>query len=152
MRRFRFTHLGLTLVLAAGLAAGCGDDDPVQPVRPPNHVEVQHVLIGFAGTIPGRPLTRTESEADSMAQSILDRAVAGEDFGQLVQLYTDDARPGIYRLANTGVTPGPGEYARSGMVQGFADAAFSLAVGEVTLVPYHPTLSPYGFHVIKRLQ
>ena len=29
--------------------------------------------------------------------------------------------------------------------------AFSLAVGQVTLVSYHVPTSPYGFHVIKRL-
>jgi hypothetical protein len=152
MLRCRFAHHVLALVLVAGLAAGCGDDDPVQPARPPDHVEVQHVLVGFGGTIPGRPLTRTRSEADSMAHSILDRARAGEDFNQLVQAYTDDAYPGIYALANTGVTPGPSEYPRSAMVQGFGDGAFSLAVGEVTLVPYDSGSSPYGFHIIKRLQ
>jgi hypothetical protein len=34
----------------------------------------------------------------------------------------------------------------------FGDVAFGLAVGEVGLAAYHAATSPYGWHVIKRLE
>jgi hypothetical protein len=39
---------------------------------------------------------------------------------------------------------------KDGMVAGFGYLCFTLAVGEVQIVPYDPETSPYGYHVIKR--
>jgi parvulin-like peptidyl-prolyl isomerase len=41
---------------------------------------------------------------------------------------------------------------RSQVVAKFGDLAFRLEVGEVGLASYHAALSPYGWHVIKRLE
>ena len=41
---------------------------------------------------------------------------------------------------------------RDGMVPGFGDVAFSLEVGECGVAPHDPVASPYGWHVIKRLE
>lgn len=125
---------------------------PTAPATPPDHIEVQHVLIGFEGKVPGKPVTRSQADAEKLAGEILERARKGEDFDQLVQKYTDDAWPGIYGLANTGVTPGPDEYPRSGMVKGFSDVAFSLSPGNVAVADYDPKLSPFGWHIIKRVK
>src|SRR5215831_3700227 len=97
-----------------------------QPALPAGHIEVQHVLIGFVGSVPGKNITRSQDEAKTLAYQILDRAKKGEDFGQLVQQHTDDQYPGIYRLTDHGVTPEQGEFSRDGMVKGFSDTAFSL--------------------------
>ena len=123
-----------------------------QPALPAGHIEVQHVLIGFVGTVPGKNITRSQDEAKALAYQILDRAKKGEDFGQLVQQHTDDQYPGIYRLTDHGVTPEQGEFSRDGMVKGFSDAAFSLKVGEVGISDYNKPDSPYGWHIIKRLR
>jgi hypothetical protein len=125
---------------------------PTPPATPPDHVEVQHVLIGFVGKVPGKPNTRTQAEAEKLAAEVLDRARKGEDFDQLVQKYTDDQWPGIYGLANTGITPAQGEYPRSGMVKGFSDVAFSLSPGNVDVANYDPKTSPFGWHIIKRIK
>ena len=127
---------------------------PVAPTTPPEHIEVQHVLIGFQGSVPGKTVTRTKAEAEKLAQEVLDRARKGENMDALVQQYTDDQYPGVYDLANDGITPDPakGEYKRSGMVKGFSDAAFGLSVGNVGISNYDPTLSPFGWHIIKRLK
>ena len=118
---------------------------------PADHILVQHVLVGFQGSVPGKNITRTQAEAEALARDILGRAQGGEDFGGLVQQYTDDAYPGIYGLSNTGVTPGANEYPRDGMVKGFSDVAFSLRTGEVGVANYDKQTSPYGWHVIKRV-
>jgi len=125
-----------------------------QPALPAGHIEVQHVLIGFAGTVPGKSITRSQDEAKTLAYQILDRAKKGEDFGQLVQKYTDDQYPGIYRLADRGQTAdqSAGEYPRDGMVKGFSNTAFSLKVGDVGIADYNKPDSPFGWHIIKRLR
>ena len=117
-----------------------------------DHIKVQHILIGFAGKIPGKNVTRSQDEARALAAQILERAKKGEDFGQLVSQYTDDRAPGIYLIANRGVTPGDGEFSRDRMVPAFGNVGFSLAPGEIGMAEYDPASSPFGWHIIKRLE
>lgn len=117
-----------------------------------DHIKVQHILISFAGKVPGKNITRTEDEARSLAAQVLDRAKKGEDFDSLVKTYTDDRAPGIYALANSGVTPSADEFSRDRMVPAFGEVGFSLAPGEIGMAPYDPARSPFGWHIIKRLQ
>ena len=136
------------------VAAAAGST-PV-PARPPapaaEHIKLQHILISFSGKVPGKNITRTQDEARALAHQILERAKKGEDFDSLVRTYTDDRAPGIYGLANSGVTPGEGEFSRDRMVPAFGEVGFSLAPGEIGIAEYDPMKSPYGWHVIKRLE
>lgn len=127
---------------------------PVRPATPPEHIEVQHILIGYQGSIPGKTVTRTKAEAEKLAQEVLAKARAGENMDALVQQYTDDQFPGVYDLANDGVTPDAArqEYKRSGMVKGFSDTAFGLSVGNVGISNHDAQTSPFGWHIIKRLK
>jgi len=168
------------LVLAASLATGCGTAPqatpaassteaspaaaatpaPVPTAAAPtaaptaaaDHIRLQHILISFAGKVPGKNITRSQDEARALANQILDRARKGEDFDGLVKASTDDQHPGIYGLSNRGVAPGPGEFPREQMVPAFGNVGFSLQVGEVGMADYDPRTSPYGWHIIKRLQ
>src|SRR5262249_4941694 len=120
---------------------------------PAGHIEVQHVLIGFQGSVPGKNITRSQEEAHKLAYEILERAKKGEDFGSLVKQYTDDQFPGIYRLADRGVQVEPNvEFPRDGMVPGFSNTAFSLKPGEIGISDYDTKASPFGWHIIKRLR
>ena len=121
-------------------------------VAPAEHIKLQHILIAFAGKVPGKNITRTEAEARQLAEEILARAKAGEDFDTLVRTYTDDAHPGIYGLSNSGIEPAAGEYSRDRMVPAFGEVGFSLAPGEIGLAAYDARKSPYGWHIIKRLE
>ena len=118
----------------------------------PAHIEVQHVLIGFSGSVPRKNITRTREEARALAYQILEKAKAGEDFGALVAQYTDDSPPGIYSMSGSGVPPAPGEFSRDQMVPAFGNVGFTIQVGEVGIADYDPASSPYGWHVIKRLK
>lgn len=122
------------------------------PAAPADHIKVQHILISFAGKVPGKNITRTEDEARALAAQVLDRAKKGEDFDSLVKTYTDDRAPGIYALANSGVTPSADEFSRDRMVPAFGEVGFSLAPGEIGMAPYDPARSPFGWHIIKRLE
>jgi len=123
------------------------------PAKEPDRIKVQHILIGATGTVPGKSITRTMDEAKTLAYQLADRARKGEDYGALVAQYTDDAAPGIYGMANRGVTPsGQNEYGRDNMVPAFGNVGFKLAVGEIGVADFDPQTSPYGYHVIKRVE
>ncbi len=119
---------------------------------PGDHIKVQHILIAFAGKVPGKNITRTQDEARALAAQVFDRAKKGEDFDSLVKTYTDDRAPGIYALANSGVTTSADEFSRDRMVPAFGEVGFSLAPGEIGMAPYDPVRSPFGWHIIKRLE
>lgn len=161
----------LTLILGV-FALGCGSGEKAEEgagaaqsenaqqaqgegqAQEPEIIAVQHILIGFEGSLPGKPVSRTQQEAESLAAEILSKARGGEDFDALVKQYTDDAYPGVYRMANFGVTAdlSQGVYSRGGMVPAFGNVGFKLGVGEIGMAPYDEQQSPYGWHIIKRVE
>ncbi len=141
-------------------------EDKSSAAGPGTRVTVQHVLIswgkapGFAGgqlPVPPRALKRQKPAAEKLANEILSRAKGGFDFTSLVRTYSDDkiqpgtSKPGVYVLVDGG-PGGPGEVARDGMVKGFGDVAFSLEVGEIGMCPFNAVDSPYGWHIVVRIE
>lgn len=125
---------------------------PVKPDPIPQHVQVQHILIGFSGSVPGKSIARTQEQAKALAYQILDRARKGESFDELVRQYTDDSPPGIYGMSGIGVAPAPGEFPRDRMVPAFGNVGFAISPGNIGIADFDPSTSPYGWHVIKRLK
>jgi len=125
---------------------------PVKPDVMPQHVQVQHILIGFTGSVPGKAISRSKDDAKKLAYEILERARKGEDFDELVRKYTDDSPPGIYGMSGAGVAPADGEYARDSMVAAFGNVGFSISPGNIGIADYDPAASPFGWHIIKRLK
>jgi hypothetical protein len=137
---------------AAAPAVAAAPAAPAPAAAPADHIKVQHILISFVGKVPGKNITRTEDEARALAAQVFERAKKGEDFDSLVKTYTDDRAPGIYALANSGVTTSADEFSRDRMVPAFGEVGFSLAPGEIGMAPYDPARSPFGWHIIKRLE
>jgi hypothetical protein len=106
-------------------------------------VKVQHVLLAFVGAKRGSESKHTREEAERLAGEVLAKARAGEDFAALVKAHSYDEGDGVFQLTQKK----RGDYARS-----FADVAFRLAPGEVGIASYHRSRSPFGWHVIKRLE
>lgn len=125
---------------------------PVKPAKEPEHIQVQHILIAFQGS--GTRATRPKAEAEKLAKEVLDLARGGADFDALVKKYTDDSHPGIYAMANNGVTPDRSkqEYPRGGMVAAFGDVGFAISAGNIDMAPFDPQKSPFGWHIIKRIE
>lgn len=73
------------------------------------------------------------------ALQVLERLKKGEKFGQLARELSTDSGS-AKRNGNLGY------FARGKMVKPFEDAAFGLAVGQIS----EPVKSEYGYHVIKR--
>lgn len=171
MRILNRIRVGWTIILGAALCllltscqtstAPTAKTDTAGPVKPlpatqEGIVKVQHILIGFGRTIPRKDLKRTKEEAEQLAKELVAKAQGGADFGELVKEHTDDSAPGIYIMADAGVDtmmlPTTDVMSRSNMVKGFGDVSFALKVGEVGLAEYNPLHSPFGWHVIKRLE
>jgi len=147
MRRGVLIVLGL---LAVGpWVSGCGQ---ARSAPEPDRVTVQHLLVSFSGRLPGKVVTRTKDEAATLVRELLERARRGEDFDALVKQYTDDQHPGLYTLVNRSRSQAAGEYGREQLVAGFGDVSFHLEVGEVGLCQYDTSRSPYGYHLIKRIE
>ena len=138
----------LSVIAVALLVASAGWAAEEEPDR----VTVQHMLIGYKRSVRGKKLDRTKTEARALAESLYERALAGEDFDALVKEYTDDSYPGIYPMTNQGVPRRSDARQRSEMAIGFGDVAFSLEIGEVGFCKQHGAKSPYGWHIIKRLE
>lgn len=122
------------------------------PGKEPDVITVQHCLIGFQGSVPGKPISRTKEEAKELAEQLLKRLKDGEKFEKIINENTDDSPPGIYKMTNNGVRQVPGAYPRGGMVPAFGDTGFPLQVGEYGLAEHDSKKSPYGWHIVKRIE
>ncbi len=120
----------------------------------PEYIAVQHILVAFEGSLPGKNITRSKESAQELAGKVYEMAKSGKDFDDLVKEFTDDAYPGIYKMANFGVPPDMSQkiYPRDRMVQAFGDVGFPLELGGIGMAGYDPQKSKYGWHVIKRVE
>lgn len=84
------------------------------------------------------PSEEAVAAARALADSLLERVRAGEDFAELAREFSDD--PGTAQLGGD-----LGWFRRGRMVREFEDAAYSLIPGEVSEV----VETDFGFHIIK---
>lgn len=106
----------------------------------PAKVTVKHVLVKYAGAknAPAQ-ITRTREAACLRAQDARKKLEGGASFADVVKELSDEAGA----ATREGMV---GAIQRSDVAPAFADAAFELAIGEVS----HVVESPFGFHVIYR--
>jgi FKBP-type peptidyl-prolyl cis-trans isomerase (trigger factor) len=108
----------------------------------PRMITARHVLIQYMGARNAESsIVRTREQARSVAQEVLDRAKAGDDFARLAVEYSDEPGAGSRGGAL-------GRFGRGKFVPEFDDAAFALKPGQISgLVE-----TPFGFHIIQRLE
>jgi hypothetical protein len=106
-------------------------------------IKVKHILVGFQGAPRLQGVTRSLAEAEQLAAELCERIRKGEDFGALMADYSDDSGPGTYPMTTA---------SRSGMVPGFGNVGWRLEVGEVGVSPHDKVKSPFGWHIIKRVE
>ena len=147
----RFAAVALVLAAFAVSPLFAAEGAAAKPALPQGCIEVQHILVGFEGSVPGKTISRTKEEAAKLAQELLAKAKEGDDFTALVRNYTADSAPGIYKMCDAEQVP-KGFYSRYGMVKAFGDVSFSLKPGEIGMAEWSAADSPYGWHIIKRLR
>lgn len=104
-------------------------------------IKVAHVMVAVSPSDPAEEIEAAQKKIDEIYQ----KAIAGENFEDLANNFSDD--PGS--SAKGGVLPVFGSGATTRMVPEFEDAAFALKnVGDIS----KPIKTNFGFHVIKKLE
>jgi peptidyl-prolyl cis-trans isomerase C len=121
-------------------------DNPAM-FQEPEMVRAAHVLISTRDSVSGKAFTpELKLEKKLLAEKLVRRARAGEDFGKLVREFSEDARSktrgGEYTFARAKDDP------NRAMVAEFEAAAFSMAVNQISDV----VETGYGYHIIKLLE
>lgn len=117
-------------------------EEAAKRAREPKSIGAKHILVMHAKS-ERKPehVKRTKEEARKRADEALARIRKGADFDDMVSVYSDE--PGAAdRHGDLGV------FQKKDMVHGFAEAAFSLDVGQISEV----VETPFGFHIIKRTE
>ncbi len=105
-----------------------------EETRPADQVRARHILVMF-------PEGATDAQRDSLhelAESLRDRARAGEDFAQLAEAYSDD-------VGSAMMGGDLGYFGRGMMVPPFDSASFAMSPGEISDV----IETNFGLHVIR---
>lgn len=147
---------------AASTPAAEGEEDPVEVMRREiaelqaraEHdapaLRVRHILISFAG-LKGVQATRSREQAERLAAELLRDIRAGADFAVLMKKHSDDPGPGVYGMFTSG-TPSSDTVHRKQMVGAFGDVAWRLKPNEVGVAPADKKTSPFGWHIIQRIE
>lgn len=108
------------------------DQNPARFITP-EQVEASHILI----KVDENADEQTVAKAKEEALSVYDKAVQSVDFAELAKAYSQgpSAASGGYL----------GRFNKTSMVPAFADAAFSMKVGDIS----QPVRTPFGWHIIK---
>jgi peptidyl-prolyl cis-trans isomerase C len=116
-------------------------DDNAARLKRPEMVRASHVLLATIDPLTNEQLS-TQQKADKrqLIDKIRERALAGEDFTELVKTYSED--PGARE--NNGTYT----FARGQMVPEFEAAAFSMEPNQISDV----VTTRFGYHVLKLLQ
>ncbi|HIX91211.1 MAG TPA: peptidylprolyl isomerase [Candidatus Agathobaculum pullicola] len=118
--------------------ASVPSDEDLRQYFADNYIAAKHILISTVDSTTGETI-RTDEEAKTEAQKILDRINAGEDYDELMNAYSED--PGLAG------NPDGYIFTNGDMVAEFYDGAKALGEDEVSGL----IKSPYGYHIIKRV-
>jgi parvulin-like peptidyl-prolyl isomerase len=113
------------------------------PPAGPERIGAKHILLGYKDSAKSiGDVTRSEAEARALAEQVLREVRAQDaDWDAIASKYTDE---------EAGKTTGGdlGKFGRGQMVPSFEKAAFALKVGEISEI----VKSPFGFHIIRRVE
>lgn len=125
---------------ASSVPAGSSSAAAKAPAR--KYVIARHVLIQWMGCkAADTKIVRTKEQAHAVAEEVLRRLKSGDEFTRVVLDYSDEPNAG----RRGGSLP---PFGRGTMDKQFETVAFALAPGELSGI----VETPFGFHVIQRLE
>lgn len=131
----------------ATMVAELTDDKASVTANPPGSYRMLNT--GVFDYEAARDSMAIQKEAEAMRGELMEKVQSGEmtpqDAGKEFQTRVEGAKL-MERLQATQWMD------RGSMAAGFADLSFSLAVGEIGVAEYNDKTSPFGWHIIKRIQ
>lgn len=103
-------------------------------MRSKKEIDASHILINLPAHAYGKDTIKAYERIDALRS----RAVAGEDFNQLAEKYSDETGAAISK-------GGLGYFSTMEMVLPFEDTAYSTPLGEVSSI----IRTGYGYHILK---
>lgn len=101
-------------------------------------VSASHILLAYKGA-ERSSATRSEEEAKKLADELLAKVRAGEDFGRLAEENSDCP-------SGKSAKGSLGEFGRGAMAKKFEEGTFALQIGEISPV----IKTAFGYHIIRR--
>jgi len=122
--------------------------DPVDPTDP-NPGVYRITVPGFTDPAPYQGVVQRQSMMATLLKETEAKMRAGEVSNRqwLAELQKQETQQGIVTFVRSARS-----FARDEMVPAFGDVGFTLEVGEIGLAPYDAKASPFGWHVIKRIE
>lgn len=128
----------------SALVIEVSDDPPQKDAETPGVYLLRN--RGVHDLAAERALFKSQMAAQKEMQAFVQQVQAGEKTQEEFQARRDEIAA---ELTKAFLAVGA---SRDQMVPGFGDLAFSLEVGDVGIVPYDAKSSPFGWHVLKRLE
>lgn len=114
-------------------------DEEIKAYVTENYASAKHILVATTDDQGNKLEGEAFEEKKALADSLYQRAIAGEDFDALIKEYGED--PGM-EASPEGYTFGPGE-----MVEEFYQGTLALSDNQIG----EPVETSYGYHIIMRL-
>ncbi|MDH3591529.1 MAG: peptidylprolyl isomerase, partial [Planctomycetota bacterium] len=154
-------HNGQEIGVAGKNRARCGrllwfrNRSKKKPRPEARRVRLKHIHIPFEGAKDapkGIPLDKAGAAA--IAREVMQRLGAGEDFGQIgaERHYTKSRYKATFSLVESTVRLKRGDLRRDNVPKALARLAFNLELGQAGVCEYHEVESPYGYHVLLRIE
>ncbi|MHC4163124.1 MAG: FG-GAP-like repeat-containing protein [Planctomycetota bacterium] len=120
---------------------------------PPRRLKVKQILVRWSGARGAQGVERDQAEARKLARHLTRLARRGETFQRIVATEPDAGlEVEVLTVVADAGTRRAGEYSRADLPTALSELVFNLDVGEVGLCEFHEKESPFGWHVVMRVE